>query len=239
MKTIFFLLLIPGFLFAQSAAEIEQIFNSMTLEEQEALFEKASQYKFTVEEMNESAEELGVEPNSRHIRRMMGQLPERKYDTDKLQIAKHLKGKNGIPFPGVDTINAAYPEYQIDSQEVKKYISNKYLPDLERSYQEGIQAIDFPDCTQDNTFSEKIGNVNSRQQDILFIRAENVPDNIEEAFGRSVSLRPYYRDKMIGIHHAALGLGVICLPTRFRIASGYYFIDQGKNALKNYSKNYP
>jgi len=73
--------------------------------------------------------------------------------------------------------------------------------------------------------------------DILYLRKHSIPEDTTEVFGPQVQIRAYEPDPKSVHFNTALGMGVRCLPYRIRITDSFTERTEGKNALRNYSKD--
>ncbi len=232
-------------LFAQG--DPREILKNLTYEQQAQLQKQISEYRFTQEELNESAERYGVKPDSRHIMRMLGKHPKNPWEQEisELKIFGHVKGNSGINYPDPLVIKNSYKKFTLNQDAVRQYVREEYLPQLKAQVSQMEQAIPLPKCTSSSTIRKNISKTNNQSgntpvQDLLFISPEKVPNEVDvsEFLGKKVDLLVYYPDKNTEIHRVAKGLGVECLPMRFRTTTEAFFVDRGINALKNYDEDY-
>ncbi len=239
------LTIVANSLFAQG--DPREILKGLTYEQQISLQKQITSYKFSEAELNESAPRFGVEPGSRHILRMMGQVPKNPWNQELVEpkIFGHIQGKSGVDYPDPELINKSYRKFELDKDAVRKYVNEEYLPQLKKQVIQMEQAIPLPNCTESKTIRKNISKTNDQSgntpvQDLLFISPEKAPkdQDINEFLGEKVTLLVYYPNKKTEIHRIAKGLAVECLPTRFRTTTEAFFIDRGINALKNYDEDY-
>lgn len=224
-----------------------EVLKNLNYEQQQQLQKQITSYKFSQEELNESAERFGVERDSRHILRMMGKYPKNSWNQELAEpkVFGHIQGKTGIDYPSPDSIKKTYRRFELDKEAVRKYVREEYLPQLKEQVIKMEQAVPLPNCSESKTIRKNISKTNNQSgnapvQDLLFIGPEKAPkdQDIMEFLGKKVTVLVYYPNKKTEIHRVAKGLAVDCLPMRFRTTTEAFFIDRGINALKNYDEDY-
>ena len=206
---------------------------------------------WTEAEMEKYAQRMQIDLDSRHMKRILGELPasDWKQDAEKLEVLKLTKGKKGIPFPSKAEVEKARGNSQPASLtgKQKEILNKSYARNKATLRQHLNKRITLPRCQESATNRLRIGEVrsdgaNRPSMDLLFIQAESSSKLTQElnqqVFGQATTVVPYYRDKQLGTHKMAASMEVKCLPTRFRSTSNYIFTDTGKNALKNYDDDY-
>lgn len=244
MIRIFLLIfLVSGYVCAQENPR--EAYKALTPEQQRAFFEQSKSYRFTAEDMNASAVRLGVEQNSRHIQRMIGATPKNPWreKIETLQVVKHLQGQSGINYPDPEAVKASYPALEVNEDSIRKMVREQYMPQVNRQINAMTKLPPLPKCSKSGTTKKQISetrnqSANRPETDILFLQQELDPDDAKEVIGTETKIMLYSSGKDVEVQRAARGMGVECLPTRFRVTGQYFFIDQGINALRNYDEDY-
>lgn len=154
-------------------------------------------------------------------------------------VEQVIRGKGGIPFP--------------TEQELFKASGIENLPKLVQLIKAAVieqikeKKIKLPPakellwCEQSTTTVLPGGSNNGSgklEYDRLFIRPEDVITKPEELFGPTTIVQEIPADQDYIASLALADFGIDCLPFRLRLVSGITYLDTGKNALRNFSKNH-
>lgn len=199
----------------------------------------------TPEMIEKFASELGIEPHSPRMRQILDSYynPESdlnlainsdvELDQDTPQkVIRHIRGTDGIPLPTKDEVLLPF---KLTPEAVKESL-DKYFYMTETTAKQNMTVPELPNC-KENITERTATNYSLAEDthqvllDILFMKKEDIPVDYKEIFGKRVVVRPYNKEKS---SVSVLGIGVKCLPTRFRVTRSFVMHDLGKNALKNY-----
>ncbi len=156
-------------------------------------------------------------------------------------ILKHYRGTQGIPLPGNDELISPFSDIPMD--EVKKEITEKYLPEYKKSYEALLENPSLPTCQESRTFKAEVeGPLGKEYDDQVFMDVLYLPENLnpltpETYFGQTATLRTYVSESGNPVSIVARTLGVWCLPYRIRITGKNRFVHIGADALKNFERN--
>ena len=193
------------------------------------------------------ADSLGVNATNERMRSWLNN-PQTTYSDaakfEKAPVLKHIQGTQGIAF--------ATPEEQVDKYlpDPNKFLNKAFLDKFYKSMRGQLEAQQkafnkprhFPDCKGSSSKGAETGYKNAKDGkqvkfDMLFIRKEDAPEKDNaEIFGNTVQVRAVAEDS-IAFQRAMEGIKLECLPSRLRVTKELVIIDQGGNALKNYSKD--
>lgn len=210
------------------------------------------------------AEQLGLDPNSEQMHNIVTSyyqtrdkeaIAEEQGDTqqgffenidddedpdspNRHEVIRHFRGKAGIPFPNKDDI--PFP-FKVTEEDLKSAFED-YFKTVEKFLEANTTPAKLPKCSKNETTRTETGyNEDEKPEelvaDILFLDKRDLPLDTEEVFGKKTIARPYNSNEPNFETLGALGIGVDCLPFRWRITRKYLFKDTGKNALKNYDKD--
>ena len=215
------------------------------------------------EYLEETAKQLKLPTNSRHLRRVLSASPtddippEEKYPQT---IIKHIKGDSGERFATPEEVSSNFLEVygtrsisannkkapqsmfeneQKQDSENKSIFNKEELLDLTASL-----STRMPTCSSASTHSRNINKANSNSSnDVIFdfiILNPNtpLPSDIEKAFGKEAFIVFYDKNEDNYFSQNLVKYDINCLPARLRATEKMLFIDQGLNALKNYDKSY-
>lgn len=203
------------------------------------------------EQLREFAEALGVSPDGRQMRRLFGgekmaaaDLARRQAADDQFAqglqlppVIRHLRGNEGIPLPGP---MPPPPELSLDDPKVQEALG-EYGKYVEKEMERLTTPQDLPDCVDSKTERGALGSGKAAKDqehdvffDMLFMRSGNIPLDPQDVFGKETKVVPFSGEFVNGASFAAIGVGVKCLPTRFRVTGRYTFRHEGEAALRNY-----
>jgi hypothetical protein len=156
-----------------------------------------------------------------------------------LPVLKIFHGTEGTAIQLPQKVDAISPQSM-------KVASNFAVSQYQRSgkeYSESIsKALPLARCQSAKTdrVSSGIQNPPNPKEvvvDMLFIDANKMPLDPDEAFGRNTTVIPYHAKEQAGIEAAIRALGVNCLPTRLRATQTYRIRHEGEPAVRNYEGN--
>lgn len=204
------------------------------------------------------AAQLGLEPNSSHMRRIVDAYYRSReaennpdaaalenVDDDEVEdslsprvVIRHFRGKDGIPFPAKDEVPFPFKV----TQEGMKQAFVDYFKVVNSAIQANITPAKLPKCKVNETTRVETGYQESEKvdqliSDILFLDKADMPMDPEDVFGKRTMTRPYNTKEANFEVLGAVGIGVDCLPFRWRVTRKYLFTDKGLNAYKNYDKD--
>lgn len=144
---------------------------------------------------------------------------------------EHYRLAGGVPFPSPEQV--VLVPFEPMSQEAYDRIIARSL--IRATY----TPADKPKkCLYDRTTYVE-GNGGSREKllsDSLYISKKLVPHDSTDAFGSGAVLYTYGDEDDQTMYDILKTSAVPCVPYRIRIVSNGRFLDEGKNALRNYSK---
>ncbi|MBX7145100.1 MAG: hypothetical protein K1X79_11665 [Oligoflexia bacterium] len=154
------------------------------------------------------------------------------------EVIRHFRGKAGIPLPNKDDI--PFP-FKVTEENLKQAFED-YFKVVNQFLEANTTPAKLPKCTKNETTKTETGYTDDEKPeeliaDILFLDKRDVPLDVEEVFGKKTMARPYNANEPNFETLGALGIGVDCLPFRWRVTRKYLIKDTGKNALKNYDKD--
>jgi hypothetical protein len=204
------------------------------------------------------AAQLGLEPNSSHMRRIVdAYYRSREFqnnpdaaaleniDDDEVEdplsprvVIRHFRGKEGIPFPAKDDVPFPFKV----TQEGMKQAFIDYFKVVNSAIEANTTPAKLPKCKVNETIRVETGyketeKVDQLISDILFLDKADMPMDPDEVFGKRTMARPYNTKEANFEVLGAVGIGVDCLPFRWRVTRKYLFTDKGLNAYKNYDKD--
>jgi len=203
----------------------------------------------TREMLNLIAEKLRIDPNGRHMRRLVEdqyrrgrgeEAPEDPEDEARLAlpVLAHLRGKQGVKLPT--------PEEQVPVIEVTEEQKAEMIAAFTQGQREVVDQMrtvpDLPNCRVSRTVKTPTGFKGDRKDkralfDMLFMRKSELPLNPDEVFGMNTFVQPFSTDKPNAPSLSTVGMGVPCLPYRMRVTRSFSFRDEGLNALRNYDED--
>ena len=219
------------------------------------------------DKINQLAADLKLDPNGPQMRRLLREqstkvLEPRLADTmeDKpVVLIKRYRGTNGVALPKREDVK---PIFEISPEQEEAMRQAYRDEDAERLRQAKV-VPDLPECRESVTTKTATGyketkadkrkrkdeikiakkegslvtDVTPAHFDMLFIRKEKLPREPDEAFGKFTVIMAGSPDGEEGVLMAAVGVGVKCLPTRFRATNRFLYRDEGRAALLNYDKD--
>lgn len=150
-------------------------------------------------------------------------------------IIERIERDEGVPIPQLVQPIKNTPEIRA---KVEKAVNDNIKIFTNRSFAQR----ELPNCSENKTTKLPgmgFGKLDSGTliADILYLRKHTIPEDPTEVFGPRVQIRPYEPDPKSVHFNTALGMGVSCLPYRIRITDSFTEKLEGKNALRNYSKD--
>lgn len=250
----YFALLIVSF-FRAEVARTEPFDSAETSEKEESSLADdvngGQPIELTPAMIQEFANQLGLDPNGPRMRQIihahynpeadLNLAVNTDLDQDPVtpqKVIKHIRGKEGIPFPAKDDVLLPFT---VTKERINEALDG-YFGLLDKQADKNLKAATLPDCKQSTT-TQTPTNYSLEEKpdqvlvDLLFVRKEGVPLDPKEIFGQHVVVRPFSSDKPNVDSLSAVGAGVTCLPTRMRVTRTFVMRDEGKNALKNYDKD--
>jgi hypothetical protein len=166
-------------------------------------------------------------------------------------LVRHLRGKEGIPYPKQEEIEAW--EKRTAEANLSHYEKIKSDPQFEplendaydlRFKTQEMAAPELPSCKESETtsYSVETGQRGEPKKgeavdtDLLFIRGP-IPLDPDLAFGKATTVVRYTTEKGDSLSVAAAGQGVDCLPTRVRVTEKHVIYSTGLKALLNYDES--
>ncbi len=208
----------------------------------------------TPEIINQISAQLGMAPDSPGMRRLIdsyyrsreqNENPIENIDDDEdpdsatpAVVIRHFRGTNGIPLPAKEDIPFPFKV----TQEAVKEAFIEYFKVVTEAQIKNITPATLPACRVNESTQEETGYTGEEMPDqliadILFMDKTDMPMDPSEAFGKRTMVRPYNSKEANFEVLGAIGIGVDCLPFRWRVTRKFLFKDKGRNALKNYDAN--
>lgn len=120
------------------------------------------------------------------------------------------------------------------AEDLEKEILNQMTePNISKCFDNITNALEVPG----ESFPEGLEGSNSPYHDMLFMEANEVPQDAELIFGATILVVPFIRERPNMSWEYITEFEVPCLPYRIRLQGSKMYLDQGLNALKDYSKN--
>lgn len=150
-------------------------------------------------------------------------------------IIERVEREEGIPMPKL--VKPIERTAEMEAK-VKQAVESNMKVLTDRTFYQK----ELPNCSSNKTTKFQGMGFGKLEQgtliaDILYIRKSSMPEDPTEVFGPTVQIREYEPDPKSVNFNTALGMGVICLPYRIRITDSFTEKHEGKNALRNYSKD--
>ncbi len=187
--------------------------------------------QMTQAEVEAAASILGLDPNGRHMKRIIeGNIVEEEVSDAKPVRIKHLRGKQGIALPNRGQVNAQLqlPDgLKEQFGEFFTWYANKNVEAMQRPAQ-------IPDCFESGTAIEQMGgkvDVSQAATDILFLRPEQKKMDSDEIYGSNTMLMEVGSGTLNAGAQVAGSLQIQCVPYRIRFLEGAIEHRWGKNAL--------
>ncbi|NMC63949.1 MAG: hypothetical protein GYA55_12370 [SAR324 cluster bacterium] len=162
--------------------------------------------------------------------------------SEEAKIFKHYRFNEGEPLQVLPTATPPFDSKKLLSEIIGNLdVANKEFPS-EEEILKNMEAPILKRCNEDLTKTEALGEElppglegdKAPIYDILFIASEEIPENYEEVFGASTIVVPYDTNSPNISWSFIKDLNVPCVPYRLRAQGDSVYVDQGKNALKNY-----
>jgi hypothetical protein len=151
------------------------------------------------------------------------------FDPFAKKVLSHIRGKEGVPFPGGDemvwdpAIDALYSATPAPDAPTPK----PYERPRRCEKNETTRTIDYPSETEEP----------KALYDIIYLSEELVPLDPGEAFGEKARLYTYGPQSDESVYTRMEIHDVPCVPYRQRITNKATYRDYGNNALRNYDKD--
>lgn len=156
-----------------------------------------------------------------------------------LAITLHLRGTSGTALPSKEKLIAERKQAG-KQQQTAKDESKALMERASKHFLDQLSKIPpLPECHRDvKDFSAyPTPNGDSILQDILFVSAEQVPLDVDEAFGDKTIVVKYSAENPSSWMQFAQLEGIKCLPSRIRISGRGVYRLEGIPALKNYQSD--
>ena len=156
-------------------------------------------------------------------------------DAANSKVIKHLRFNKGSPFPDKDAWKKKVVEKVKASLESGKSAWPGYA-------EPGSMIVPrIPPCVENKTIVAHLSDGSVPKTDVLFdhlfFRDTSPMLDVAKVFGPQIKVSPVTDDSDTPQALAASGLGVTCLPTRYRSVGGNWYKLEGEDALKNYSED--
>lgn len=195
---------------------------------EETQYPKGFNFNALTEEQKKSL--AMVEGIAKKIRDKHKEMP---FSSAVISVVKHLKSDQGIAFDKVEIVLPTIPAAPVLSEE------EIYERELLR-----IEAVDtlpnIPDCKKNRTIKIPFDDPVPESEDgiivdTLFAPSELIPNDLKEAFGEEIKVRPF-TGKPDNESLSYKAVNIPCFPFRVRITKNYIIREEGENAVKDYSE---
>lgn len=172
---------------------------------------------------------LGLTPDSRFADAAFGGVPPKTPIGE--QIIDHRVVDQGRELPDPESIRHRYSMSAQDAEKMREFdLANARRNESLPPY----KTPPLPDCQKSETqvFGTLVKETKEVTMDILFISEKDAER--AKALGKGVNVRVYQANSSDGASVAALTIGTICLPTRYRATFDYAQLITGDDVFKIY-----